>query len=117
PDEHRQGMDRGGQERAECSPRDDKRHQSSHRPDERMANSSDDDLPDQFNHAYGSALDRILDLARPAACDQGRDHMARTSDKPLDRTSLAVRRQLKALGAKLYDIGIKTAKGMLNREW
>ena len=116
-DDDSQGMDRGGPEFEKCSPRDDTHHQSSHRPDKRVANESDADLSDQFNDAYGSALDRILDLARPTTRDTKRGHVAHASDQRLDRTYLAVQRQLKALGAKLYDIGIKTAKGMLKREW
>ena len=116
-DKHGQGMGGSSQNRERCSAPDDGLNESSHRSDERMADASDIDLSDQFNHAYGSAFDRILDLARPANRDQRGHDVAHTSDKRLDRTYLAVRRQLKALGAKLYDIGIKTAKGMLSREW
>ena len=35
-----------------------------------------------------------------------------------DRTRAAVSRQLKGMGASLYEVGIRHAeRGMLNREW
>ena len=75
------------------------------------------DLADEFNDRYSGAYDRILALAESNTLQRERISMDSAPNRRLDRTYLAVRRQLKALGAKIYDIGIKTAKGMLNREW
>lgn len=83
----------------------------------RSTTQTDHDQSDHFDGAYSGALERILDLARPTDRDKGRGHMAGNSDKQLDRTYLAVKRQLQAMGAKLYEIGVKTTKGMLKREW
>jgi len=64
------------------------------------------------------AYDRILDLARPTDRSEGRYNRGGAPDKPLDRTYLAVRRQLKALNCDRYEVGVRNSKGkMLIRTW
>jgi len=71
-----------------------------------------------FDTASDGAYDRILDLSRPANRHTRREHMAQFQDKPLDRSYLAVRRQLKAMGCETYEVGIRSRDGrMMSRTW
>lgn len=116
--EHSERMGNSSEERTKRSFSNDQCNEPRHTLHKRMEIESDSDLLDQFDHAYSGALDRIVDLARPADYGtRGGDMAHHENQRGLDRTYLAVRRQLQAMGANFYEIGIKTAKGMLKREW
>mgnify|MGYP001028594740 CR=1 FL=1 len=71
------------------------------------------------NATHATAVDRILALV-PATDrnGEGRQHMDANSPEQLDRTYLAVRRQLTALNCDSYEIGIKNSDGkMMTRHW
>jgi len=100
------------------SDRVDQRGKSIPESDKALETDTGDDLLDQFNHTYSGATDRILALARSTDHDKGRDHMDRTTNKPIDRTYLAARRQLNALNCDKYEIGIRNRDGkMMIRSW
>lgn len=72
-----------------------------------------------FGNAYSGAADRIVALARPADRHSGGGDMAvHETQRPVDRTYLAVRRQLEAMGSESYEVGIRDPKGrMMIRTW
>lgn len=64
------------------------------------------------------AIDRIMALAGAAFSDMGGEDMANRKGGWVDRTLQAVKRQLAALRADKYEVGIKDTQGrMLIREW
>ena len=75
---------------------------------------------DRFDDAYASATDRIMDLARPNDFYQ-RQRSSDSMDgakKPLDRTYLAAKRQMQAMGCNTFDVGIRSSEGrMMTRTW
>ena len=88
---------------------------------------------DRLSDRYSSAIDRILDLVRPLPGKREGSHMAQANDRPInqtkpdekpinakqiDRTYLAARRQLDAMGCEQFEVGVKNRKGqMLIRHW
>jgi hypothetical protein len=116
-DHHIEGMGIGSQKSERGSPRSNRRHQSGFEPITACSTQAGTDLSNEFNRSYGGAYERIIDLARPTDNHQGRHQLSGVSDQSLDQTYQAVKRQLKAMGAKLYEIGVKTAQSMIKREW
>ena len=116
-DQHGRRMGTGSQESARGSRGANQRHQSGFEHVTAFSTQAGSDLADEFNGRYGGAYERIIDLARPTGDHQGRDQLSGVPDQSLDRTYQAVKRQLKAMGAKLYEIGVKTAQSMIKREW
>lgn len=74
---------------------------------------------DRLRNAYSGASERILALARPTdRASGGRDMADHETKRPLDRTRLAVRRQLKAMNCKSFEVGIRHPDGrMMTRTW
>ena len=110
-------MGTGSQESARGSRGANQRHQSGFEHVTAFSTQAGGDLTDEFNGRYGGAYERIIDLARPTGDHQGRDQLSGVPDQSLDQTYQAVKRQLKAMGAKLYEIGVKTTQSMIKREW
>jgi len=112
-------MDASSQESQERSPSDVRRHQSNHTDCEVPEIEFNSHESDDNSHRYASAFERILALV-PNANHNGekRRDMDGNSPEKLDRTYLAVRRQLNALKCDSYDIGIKNSDGkMMTRTW
>ena len=74
---------------------------------------------DSVNDAYDSSVDRVINLARLGNNNtRGNDVDLHYPKKPIDRTYLAVRRQLQAMDCDKYDIAIRDKHGrMMNRIW
>ena len=70
-----------------------------------------------FHDAYAGPADRIIALSRSSDTHQRGDNMAHSKTK-LDRTYLAVKRQIEAMGCREYEVGIRDQQGrMLSRTW
>lgn len=69
--------------------------------------------------AYSGAADRIVALVPPANHNPAGGNMAvHEAKRPLDRTYLAVRRQLEAMNCAAFDVGIRDLDGrMMTRTW
>ena len=79
---------------------------------------SDSAVSHDFDDTHSGALERIVDLARPARRDQRGDDMDRAPDRQLDRSYLAARRHLGALKCDTYEIGIRRKDGKMQiRTW
>lgn len=85
--------------------------------DRALDNETLDRHSDSLDNAYSGATARIMALARPSHDDTGRKNMADNETK-LDRTYLAVRRQLDGMQCKKYEVGIRDKQGrMMSRHW
>lgn len=63
----------------------------------------------RYRQRYGGSRDRLVDLARPALVAGGGGP---------DRTALAVRRQLEAMGCERFEVGIRAPDGKMRiRTW
>lgn len=72
-----------------------------------------------LSDAYSGAADRIVALGRPSCNDpEGRNMDAHQTKRPIDRTYLAVRRQLEAMSCAAFEVGIRDRDGrMMTRSW
>lgn len=116
-DEHSKGMGSSSQDIERFSTRTHHSHESSFETVETHTAQASDDLCDEFDSSYSSAYDRIIDLARSDSDEQQRDSLSCVPDQRLDNTYKSVKRQLKAMGEKIYQIGIKTAKNLIKHAW
>jgi len=116
-DQHGERVGAGRQDLEGSRPRADQRHQSGFEPVSTHSTQASTDLTLEFNRSYGGAYERIIDLARTTGDHQGRDQLSGVPDQSLDHTYQTVKRQLTAMGIKLYEISVKTAKRLITREW
>lgn len=71
----------------------------------------------RVSRRYSSASDRIIDLAGTQHSHAGDGGLA-NSKAQVDRTYLAVRRQLQAMGGDQFEVGIRDKDGrMMSRQW
>jgi len=85
-----------------------------------MGNIGDNDF---LGHRRSRSIDRIVALAgptkpAPSTAQHRPERAGRTPQEPLDRSYLAARRQLDAMGAESFEIGIRDTQGrMMLRTW
>lgn len=72
-----------------------------------------------LSDAYSGAADRIMALVRPTDHNAtGGDMAVHETKRPVDRTYLAVRRQLTAMNCEAFEVGIRDKQGqMMTRTW
>ena len=117
-DEHSQSMGDSRERSQSSSTPTAQRNQPNDQSRKPWFTENDLDQSDDFDVAYGGAYERILDLARPAHRHSRGGNVAQSQDKSLDRSYLAVRRQLKAIGCEAYEIGVRGREGqMVSRTW
>ena len=119
-DKNPNSSDKGVPNGSGSSTRNDSSSRSNIQPDSKtpndLGNSGTRNIVSWFSDRYDSAVERIKNLASKTNIKD--ENMNIGTQKPLDRTYLAVQRQLNGMNCKSYEVGIRNREGkMMIRDW
>lgn len=116
PNGSRESLGERNQQDGQGNKSDDRYGQLCSKHDVQVDNSKPSNIVSWFSDRYDSAVERIKNLViKNNAKDE---NMNTETKKPLDRTYLAVQRQLDGMNCKSYEVGVRNSEGkMMIRHW